>query len=343
MQNVLLQFDPGYDRLKEKRIVVLGSTGLIASTLIERLCELNKHCDLDLQLVVTYRNKSKVEKRFEKLKNETCIDYLEYDVRNPFPDVDADFIIHSASPAHPKAFVEDPVGVMDANIMGIKNTLEYLRNHKNTRLVYLSSGEVYGDKIEKRPYIESDIGLVDPLNFRSCYPESKRAAETYIRCYAHEFGTDAVIARPGHVYGPALMTESTRVDVQFMNNALNKEDILMKSEGLQRRSYIHVDDVVSGLIVMMLKGDTGEAYNISNKNSDITIRQYAEILGKIANVGVKIDIDKSSCRGSSNVQDSTLDSTKLEGLGWHANISMQEGLESTYHILKSMRRGCFEQ
>lgn len=335
MQNVLQQFDPGYDELKGKRIVVLGSTGLIASTLIEKLCGLNSYRDLGVQIVVTYRNRQKVERRFEKLRDDPCLSFLEYDVRDTFPDLDTDYIVHSASPAHPKAFVEDPVGVMDANLMGIKNTLEYLRGHKGTRMVYLSSGEVYGSKTENRPYSETDLGLVDPLNFRSCYPESKRAAETYIRCYAHEYGTDAVIARPGHVYGPALMSESTRVDVQFMMNALRGENILMKSEGLQKRSYIHVDDVVSGLITIMLKGVAGEAYNISNKDSDITIRQYAEILADVAGVGITTDIDQASCRGSSAVQDSTIDSMKLEKLGWHADIPMFEGLASTYHILKS--------
>lgn len=335
MKDVLSHFDPGLDYLRDKRILILGSTGLIASTLIEKLCTLNDRSGLNMHLIVTYRNLDKLKRRFSNLSTTTDIEYMRYDVRDPLPkDLVTDLIVHSASPAHPKAFVENPVGVMDANLEGIRNALEYLRGHTGTRLIYLSSGEIYGAKTANRSYSETDLGLVDPLNFRSCYPESKRAAETYIRCYVYQFGVDAVIARPGHVYGPALMRDSTRVDVQFMNNALRGEDILMKSEGLQRRSYIHVDDVVTGLLVMILRGETGEAYNISNRDSDITIREYAEILADIAGVKVRLDIDPNACKGSSTVVDSTLDSTKLESIGWHPIIGMREGLESTYTFLK---------
>lgn len=338
MQDVLSNFDPGLDDLRKKKMLILGSTGLIASTFIEKVCALNDRYGLDLGLTVTYRSLEKIKRRLSGLETSAAVEFVEYDVRDPIPDgLEVDIIVHSASPAHPKAFVEDPVGVMDANLEGVRNTLEYIRMHPGTRLVYLSSGEIYGAKTANRPYSETDLGLVDPLNFRSCYPESKRAAETYIRCYVHQFGVDAVIARPGHVYGPALMRESTRVDVQFMNNALRGEDILMKSEGLQRRSYIHVDDVVTGLLVMILKGESGEAYNMSNRDSDITIRDYAGMLADIAGVKVVLELDPGACRGSSSVVDSTLDSTKLESLGWRPVIGMREGLESTYAFLRGER------
>ena len=334
----LSQLPLPYDGMKGKTIVILGSTGLIASTLVEKLCDLDDTLGLGLELIVTYRDKAKAERRFSGLETGCSIEYLRYDVTEPFPDVDVDFIVHSASPAHPRAFVENPVGVMMANIDGVINVLEHARAHPETRVLYVSSGEVYGAKTENRPYTESDTGLLDPLNFRACYPESKRAAETLCRCYQHQYGVDSVIVRPGHVYGPALMSESTRVDVQFMRNALAGEDILMKSLGLQRRSYIHVDDVVSGMMFAMLKGGSGEAYNISNRHSDVTIREYAEILARIAGVSVRMEVDAASCTGSSQVQDSTLDSSKLEGLGWIPRIRMEEGLRETFDALRSRDR-----
>ena len=334
----LSQLPLPYDELKGRKIAILGSTGLIASTLVEKLCGLDDALGLGLELIVTYRNKSKAERRFSELRTGCAIEYLRYDVTEPFPDVDVDFIVHSASPAHPKAFVENPVGVMKANIDGVTNVLEHARAHPETRVLYVSSGEVYGAKTENRPYAETDTGLLDPLNFRACYPESKRAAETLCRCYQHQYGVDSVIVRPGHVYGPALMSESTRVDVQFMRNALAGEDILMKSLGLQRRSYIHVDDVVSGMLFAMLKGGSGEAYNISNRHSDVTIREYAEILAGIAGVSVRMEVDAASCAGSSQVQDSTLDSSKLEDLGWVPRIRMEEGLKETFDALRSRDR-----
>lgn len=332
------KLDVPYEMLKGKTVLVFGSTGLIGSTFVERLCEINDALDLGIDIILTYRNLEKIKSRFVNLRTDTQIEYLKQDVRDPIPeDVEADYIIHSASPAHPKAFVEDPVGVMDSNLKGVVNTLEYCRKHQGTRLLYLSSGEVYGKKIENRPYAEIDNGLVDPMNFRSCYPESKRAAETYCRCYQHQYSVDAVIARPGHIYGPALMSESTRVDVQFMNDAVAGREIVMKSEGLQKRSYCHVDDVVSAMIFILLKGTSGEAYNISNRHSDVTIRDYAHILADIAGTDVRMDLSES-CIGTSAVQDSTLDSSKLEGLGWTAQIPIEEGLRDVYKIFKSRGR-----
>lgn len=327
-----------FDKLNNKTVTVLGSTGLIASTLVEALCDIDSSHHLNLKIIATCRDTAKAERRFSDLNHGDAVSFVRYDVRDHFPEnTCTDFIIHSASPAHPQAFVEDPVGVMDANLRGIVNTLEFLRKREKTRLMYVSSGEIYGEKTHDGPYVETDKGLLDPLNFRSCYPESKRAAETYCRCYMQQYGVDAVIVRPGHVYGPALMSESTRVDVQFMRNALSGSDIIMKSLGEQKRSYIHVDDVISGMLFALLKGNSGEAYNISNRDSNITIRRYAEILSDASGVGICMDVDPNACKGSSKIMDSTLDSSKLESLGWSARIPAEVGLPMTYNALKNRR------
>ena len=92
------------------------------------------------------------------------------------------------------------------------------------------------------------------------------------------------------------------------------------------------------MLFAMLKGGSGEAYNISNRHSDVTIREYAEILAGIAGVSVRMEVDAASCAGSSQVQDSTLDSSKLEALGWVPRICMEEGLRGTFDALRSRDR-----
>lgn len=332
-----ISLDEVIDGLDGRTVTVIGATGLIGSTLVERLMAARSR-GVGVGLVVTYRDRAGLESRFPGIGGTDGIELLRHDARDPMPDIRTDYIVHSASPAHPRAFVEDPVGVIDSNVMGIRSCLEYVRAHPGTRLLYVSSSEVYGRKTSDRPYAEGDLGLVDPLDPRSCYPEGKRAAETYARCYLAQYGCETVIVRPGHVYGPAIVGTSTRVDAQFMDDAVHGRDILMKSEGAQRRSYIHVDDVVSGMLYAMVLGTPGEAYNISNRDSDVTIRGFAEVLAGIAGVGIDMRVDPAACRGTSPVLDATLDPSRLESLGWRPAIGIEEGLRDTYLSLRERAR-----
>lgn len=110
------------------------------------------------------------------------------------------------------------------------------------RLLYVSSSEVYGNKTGNQPYKEKDYGYVDILNQRACYPSAKRAAETLCTAYGQEYGLDTVIVRPGHIYGPTITETDSRASAQFTQNAIEGEDIVMKSAGMQMRSYCYVLD-----------------------------------------------------------------------------------------------------
>ena len=110
--------------------------------------------------------------------------------------------MHAASNAHPSAFSADPVGTMRANLLGVMRLLEGLRAG-GRRLLFVSTGEIYGENpAVTGGFREDDFGRIDPMNPRSCYPESKRAAETLCASYASQYGLDCVVARLCYVYGP---------------------------------------------------------------------------------------------------------------------------------------------
>ena len=233
------------------------------------------------------------------------------------------------------AYSTDPVGTMFCNFLGTKNLLDCARK-TNCKFLYISSGEIYGSNVDHY-FTEEDLGYIDTKDYRSCYPESKRAAETLCYAYNSQYGIDFNIARLSYVYGPTITDTNSRADAQFLRNALNRENITLKTEGLQRRTYCYVADVVSAILYILLFGKNCEVYNISNMQSIVSIREYAQTLARITNVSVIYDIpSKTEKNGYSKAKDSILDSNKLYNIGWKPVFTIKEGLEHTYMIKKEL-------
>ena len=246
----------------------------------------------------------------------------------------ADFVIHAASNAHPAAFSADPVGTMLCNLRGTQRLLDGLRQAGQGRLLFVSTGEIYGDNPAiTEGFAETDFGRVDPMNPRACYPESKRAAETLCASYAAQYGVDAVVARLSYVYGPTLSDANTRADAQFLRKALAGQDIVMKSEGAQVRTYTYVTDAIAGLVTILLKGAAGQAYNVASRLGTVSVRGYAEALAKAAGVRVRFELPtEQERRGYSAVSRAVQRGDKLEALGWRPATTFEEGIRHTLVI-----------
>ena len=224
---------------------------------------------------------------------------------------------------------------MLANIIGLNTLLKSATCNNAKRLLYISSSEVYGRKEEKRPYKEDDYGFVDILNPRASYPSSKRAAETLCAAYSAEYGLDTVIVRPGHIYGPTITDSDSRASAQFTRKAKAGENIVMKSAGSQLRSYCYTLDCASAIITILINGKKGEAYNISNPKSNVTIREMAEALSKAGKVNILFENPSDMELNSFNLMDnSSLKSEKLEQLGWQAVYGITEGALKTLKFFK---------
>ncbi len=147
---------------------------------------------------------------------------------------------------------------------------------------------------------------------------------------AEEYGADVVIARPCHIYGPYFTEQDNRVYAQFIRNVLRDEDIVMKSTGEHLRSWCYVVDCVSALLYILIKRKNGEAYNIADSNSNISIRDLAEIIAGIGKKKVIMDLpDDDEKRGYNIVKKSTFSTTKLDTLGWQVKVPIIQGLENT--------------
>lgn len=323
-----------YENLKNKTVMVTGANGLIGSSIVDTLMMLNESYNYDITVVAVCRNRNKANDRFSYYLGNRFMKIVLQDMNLPFEINEAcDVIIHAASNAHPFAYATEPVETMKSNLLGTIHLLEYAKKNHIDRLLFVSSSEIYGENPEVMEYKEESLGFVNPMQVRACYPESKRAAETLCVSYTKEYGIDTVIVRLGYVYGAAINKENTRADSQFLQKAVNSENIVMKSDGLQFRSYCYITDAITGIFCTLLKGNAGEAYNISNKNSHATIRDFVEILAELANVIIEYENpDHKEKAGYSKVRRAILNSEKLEALGWKPSVDLQVGLERIMKI-----------
>lgn len=321
--------------LKGKSILITGAGGLICSALMDILIYLNGKSGLNLSIYAAGRNKEKITQRFSYWQIDRDYNFIAYDALLPVQtDVQFDYIIHGASNAAPTKFITEPVETMLSNFEGVKNLLEHIRRTGSGRLLYISSSEIYGKKESREAYSENEYGYVDILNPRACYPSAKRAAETLCAAYKKEYSIDYVVVRPGHIYGPTATSNDNRASSQFPRDVKNGKHIVMKSVGDQLRSYCYVMDCATAILTVLLKGESGEAYNISNKDSIVTIRDMAEAFAKAGGQTVKFDFPTEEEAASYNLMDnSSLTSDKLESLGWQGQYSMQEGALRTLRSL----------
>ncbi len=326
-----IQALPDVQKLRSARILITGATGLVGAFLTDCLLALSDQNALDLRLYALCRNAARAKERFGERVNAIAADVSE---ATALPE--CDYIIHAASNAHPKAFSVDPVGTMLANILGVRNLLEHLRAQGHGRLLFVSTGEIYGDNPAIRDgFSETDFGKIDSMNPRACYPESKRAAETLCASYLSQYRVDSVVARLCYVYGPTITNENSRADAQFLRNALSKTDIIMKSAGAQVRSYCYVADAARALITILSGGESGSAYNVANRAAVRSIREYAEALAKVAGVQVKFETpEDAEKRGYSTVSRAVQKPDRLEALGWKPLFSFEEGIEHTFRIIE---------
>ncbi len=321
-----------WEKLDNSNILVAGATGLIGSCCVDVLMARPHR---NYHVYAMGRNQRRMGRLFGKYQSDETFHAIIGDITKPLSiPQPIHYIVHAASGAAPSDFSSRPVEVIKANINGVINLMEYGLQHHMKRFLYVSSGEVYGEG-DGRVFTEDYSGYVNCNTPRSCYPSSKRAAETLCVSYAAEYGAETVVARPCHIYGPNFTETDNRVYAQFIMNILKGEDIVMKSSGEQFRSWCYVVDCVSALLFVLLKGVSGEAYNIADPKSVLTIRQLAEMLAKIGKSKVIMEVpSEMESRGYNPVTKSVFSVDKLEKLGWKVSGTMNEKMQKTVEYLK---------
>ena len=330
---------PEIEELVGQSVLVTGSTGLICSAIVDLLIHWNLTHPGKIKIIAAGRNEQKLVTRFAPYSSEKWFSFAQYDALSTENKLDmpCDYIIHGASNASPNKIIKEPVETMVSNFIGIKCLLDYAAENRVKRVLYISSSEVYGQKNGNQPYKADEYGYIDLLNARNSYSVGKRAAETLCAAHTYEYGVETVIVRPGHIYGPTASESDNRVSSAWAYAVARGEDIIMKSDGSQIRSYCYCLDCASAVLTVLLKGKNTHAYNISNPDSIIDIKTMAELLVKSAGVSLKMELPTEEERkGFNPMSNSSLDSSELLHLGWYGQFNAERGFSHTVEILKNI-------
>lgn len=307
-------------------ILITGINSMIGTYLVYFFDLISKEIGINCKIYGLTRTIDKSKELFRGI-NDNLI-YIVQDVTEPIKtDVRFDYIFHFAGNASPKAIINTPADVVDANVKGAYNVLDLALKNRPKRLVFASTREVYG-KSEVERLTEHSFGSIDTMEPRSCYPESKRAVETLLNAYYLQYHIPSQCIRIAHSYGPGMKLNDGRVMSDLIGDAVSHRDIILKSTGEAERAFIYLSDTVKGILTIALLGENGKAYNLSNETEETKIRDIAEFIANQVGVSVKYELNDSN-NGYCNYKRVGLDNSMIALLGFSPSVNLKDGIIRT--------------
>ncbi|QTL02132.1 SDR family oxidoreductase [Aquabacter sp. L1I39] len=315
--------------------LIAGGAGFIGSHLTDAL--LARGCRvLCLDNFLTGRHEN-----LRHLEHEPRFDIIEADVTDPLParllrrSGRLAYVFNLACAASPRHYQANPEHTLMTCVLGTHQLLALAQQH-GARFLLASTSEVYGDP-EVHPQQESYWGHVNPTGPRACYDEGKRAAETLTFDYLRARRGDARVARIFNTYGPRMRADDGRLVSNAVTQALSGDDITIYGSGDQTRSFCYVDDLVDGLLRLMLHThDYRGAINLGNP-AELTVKELAEevvrLTGSRSIVSYRpLPVDDPRRRRP----DITL---ARQVLGWKPQVLLAQGLRHTIDHFASTALG----
>ena len=307
------------------RLILSGVAGFIGSHLADRLlAEGHAVVGVDNFLTGSAANIAHLAgvARFEFLERDVC---RPFDVPGPVEGV-----LHLASPASPKDYLEHPIETLEVGSAGTRNMLELARRH-GARFLLSSTSECYGDPLE-HPQSETYWGNVNPVGPRSCYDESKRFAESLAMAYQRTHNLRTNIARIFNTYGPRMKLDDGRVVPAFLGSALRGEPIAIFGDGSQTRSFCYITDMVEGLYRLMLS-DEREPVNLGNPE-EMTILDFARRIQTATACAAPIVFEALPEDDPKRRQPDIAKAKRL--LGWEPAVTLDDGLRETIAYFRTL-------
>lgn len=338
-QNKILEEDmkriykacPDYEMFRDKNVLVTGAFGMLSFYIVRFLAYLNEQ-GISVGIYALVRNQSKADGKYDDIEEKGYFHYVVSDVCDKFEtDEKIDYIFHMAGNANPKNIRENPMGIIRANTVGTMNVLDFAKKNGTEKVFFASTREVYG-KLDKETISEDDMGVMDCLEARACYPESKKMAENLLVSYQRQFDINYVIGRIAHVYGPGMnILNDGRIMSDLISDVVNQRNIVLKSDGAMERAFCYLSDAVAAIFTVMRNGQN-TVYNIANETEPIQVRKLASLMTKLYNgrsEKVVFDIPEKKDMAYSKIGRTRLNLEKLYQEGFVPEVSLEEGIRKT--------------
>ena len=334
IKSIANELEEFYNELEGKTVLIAGGKGFLGTYFTSVLTKINETLSKPMKIIVLDSLITSKDKKDGVNQN---IEFLEQDISKSFEiDDNIDYIIHAASIASPPTYRKFPIKTVDVNYQGTKNLLEIAKEKKVRSMLLLSSSEIYGDP-EIFPTPESYVGKVSCTGPRACYDESKRLAETISILYFQQYKIPIKIARPFNVYGPYLNLDDGRIIPDFMNNAINKSQIIIHSDGSPTRSFCYVSDAIGGFFKLLLSKHDGIICNVGN-DEEVSVKNVADTIKNIVAKPISIKIIESNDPNytKDNPQRRCPDLSLIKkSVNYIPKIDLEEGLKRVYKWYRS--------
>ena len=325
-----------WEDLRGARLFITGGTGFFGCWLLESFLFANQQLDLKASASVLTRRPDSVKQTLSRLMLDPAITLHKGDVRNfEFPKGEYSHIIHAATDTSAKINNDNPLLVLDTIIEGTRHTLDFAIHCKADKLLLTSSGAVYGKQPSDMTHIPEDyMGAPDPLDPRSAYGIGKRTAEQLCALYAKQYGVFSTIARCFAFVGPYLPLDIHFAIGNFIRDAMNGGPIIIKGDGMPRRSYLYAADLAIWLWTILLRGESLRPYNVGSEES----ASIEEVAGTVA-LSISPDI-KKEIHGRKEINqlvERYIPSTQraISELKLQQTINLDEAIKRTVQFLNS--------
>jgi len=304
-------------------ILITGGAGFIGSHLCRKLLEGGNSVICVDNFITGFR------KNIEELESDPNFKLIEQDVSKPlYIDENLDWVLHFASLASPKHYLNYPIKTLKSGLLGTHNCLGIAKD-KKARFFLASTSEVYGDPLV-HPQPEEYWGNVNSIGVRSCYDESKRGAEALTYAYMRQHNLDVRVVRIFNTFGPNMHPDDGRVVSNFIVQALKGENLTVYGQGQQSRSFCYVDDLAAGILKIM-DIDYKLPLNLGNPR-EFTISELANLVLKLTGSKSKIEYLPLPEDDPKQRQPDIRKVKKM--IGWQLQVPLEEGLKKTIEYFR---------